>query len=148
MADYIPQNDAEFDVWQKNFAAYAADKKGELGLVDTDLAPLTAAHAALGGRTLKTGQSRWLVGCNKHSFRLWWRAYSPAVWLVPLVSGVAPANVAAGGGIGPSLHYCVQRGSGWPRQVVAAPGDPGPPKANGCAANAGAGPSGRIGVRP
>lgn len=49
MADYIPQNDAEFDVWQKNFAAYAADKKAELGLVDTDLAPLTAAQTAWSG---------------------------------------------------------------------------------------------------
>ena len=31
----------------------------------------TASHAALGGRTLKTGQSRWFVGYKKHTLRLW-----------------------------------------------------------------------------
>lgn len=39
--------------------------------------------------------------------------------LVPLVSWVAPANVSEGGLLAPSLHYCEQRWSGWPRQVVA-----------------------------
>ena len=79
----------------------------------------TADHAALGGRTLKTGQSRWFVGYKKHRFRLWWREYSPAVLLVPLVSWVTPANVSEGGLLVPSLHYCDQRWSWWPRQVVA-----------------------------
>ena len=73
----------------------------------------------MGGRTLKTGQSRWFVGYKKHSFRLWWRQYQPAVLLVPLVSWVAPANVSEGGLLVPSLRYCDQRWSWWPRQVVA-----------------------------
>jgi hypothetical protein len=84
-----------------------------------DTGTYTAAHAALGGRTLKTGQSRWFVGYKKHSFRLWWREYAPAVLLVPLVSWVTPANVAEGGLLVPSLHYCDRRWSWWPRQVVA-----------------------------
>lgn len=71
-----------------------------------DTGTYTAARAALGGRTLKTGQNRWFVGYKKHSFRLWWREYSPAVLLVPLVSWIAPANVSEGGLLVPSLHYC------------------------------------------
>lgn len=39
--------------------------------------------------------------------------------LVPLVSWVAPANVSEGGLLVPSLHYCDQHWSWWPRQVVA-----------------------------
>lgn len=49
MADYIPQNDAEFDAWQQNFATYATDNKSDLGLVDADLTPLTAAQTAWTG---------------------------------------------------------------------------------------------------
>ncbi len=66
MADYIPQNDAEFDVWQKNFATYAADKKGELGLMDTDLAPLTAAQTAwtAGYGAHGTAQAAALSACT------------------------------------------------------------------------------------
>src|SRR6266567_2237538 len=84
-----------------------------------DTGTYTAQHAALGGRTLKTGQSRWFVGYKKHSFRLWWREHSQSVLLVPLVSWVAPANVSEGGLLIPSLHYCDQRWSWWPRQVAA-----------------------------
>jgi hypothetical protein len=84
-----------------------------------DTGAYTAHRAALGGRTLKTGQSRWFVGYKKHSFRLWWRDYSHSVLLVPLVSWVAPANVSEGGLLVPSFHYCDQRWSWWPRQVVA-----------------------------
>ena len=84
-----------------------------------DSGTYTARHAALGGRTLQTGQSRWFVGYKKHSFRLWWRDYQPSVLLVPLVSWAAPANVSEGGLLVPSLHYCDQRWSWWPRQVVA-----------------------------
>ena len=76
-----------------------------------DTGTYTAQHAALGGRTLKTGQSRWFVGYKKHSFRLWWRDYAPAVVLVPLVSWVAPGNVSEGGLLVPSLHYCDLRWS-------------------------------------
>jgi hypothetical protein len=84
-----------------------------------DTGVYTAQRAALGGRTLKTGQSRWFVGYKKHSFRLWWREYAPAVLLVPLVSWVAPANVSEGGLLVPSLHHCAQRWAWWPRHVVA-----------------------------
>src|SRR6266705_614355 len=84
-----------------------------------DTRTYTAKHATLGGRTLKTGQSRWFVGYKKHSFRLWWRPYSQSVLLVPLVSWVAPANVSEGGLLVPSLRYCDRRWSWWPRQVVA-----------------------------
>jgi len=84
-----------------------------------DTGTYTAQHAALGARTLKTGQSRWFVGYKKHSLRLWWREYSQSVLLVPLVSWVAPANVSEGGLLVPSLHYCDRRWSWWPRHVVA-----------------------------
>ena len=73
----------------------------------------------MGGRTLKTGQSRCFVGYKKHSFRLWWRPCRQAVLLVPLVSWVTPANVSEGRLLVPSIHYCDQRWAWWPRQVVA-----------------------------
>ena len=57
----------------------------------------SAAHAALGGRTLKTGQSRCFVGYKKHTLRLWLHQYPVGVQLVPLVSWVTPANVSEGG---------------------------------------------------
>ena len=72
-------------------------------------ATYTAAHAALGGRTLKTGQSRWFVGYKKHTLRLWLPTRHPSVTLVPLVSWITPANVAEGGLLRPSLHWCRQR---------------------------------------
>jgi len=79
----------------------------------------SAQRAALGGRTLKTGQSRCFVGYKKHTLRLWWRAYPDSVLLIPLVSWVAPANISEGGLLVPSLHYCAQRWSWWPAIVVA-----------------------------
>lgn len=79
----------------------------------------TAHRAALGGRTLKTGQSHCFVGYKKHTLRLWWRERTAAVLLVPLVSWVAPANVSEGGFLVPSLRYCERRWSWWPRIVVA-----------------------------
>ena len=79
----------------------------------------TAHRAALGGRTLKTGQSRCFVGYKKHTLRLWWREHTAAVLLVPLVSWVAPANVSEGGFLVPSLRYCERRWSWWPQIVVA-----------------------------
>ena len=79
-----------------------------------------SAHgAALGGRTLKTGQSRCFVGYKKHTLRLWWRAYTGGVLLIPLVSWVAPANVSEGSLLVPSLHYCARQWSWWPAIVVA-----------------------------
>ena len=79
----------------------------------------SAAHAALGGRTLKTGQSRWFVGYKKHTLRLWLHDYPVGVQLVPLVSWVAPANVSEGGLLVPSLHHCQRQWEWCPPLVVA-----------------------------
>src|ERR1017187_9808731 len=66
----------------------------------------SAAHATLGERTLKTGQSRCFVGYKKHTLRLWLHHYPVGVQWVPLVSWGAPANVSEGGLLVPSLYYC------------------------------------------
>lgn len=79
----------------------------------------TAVHAALGGRTLKTGQSRWFVGYKKHTLRLWLPTEHPSVTLVPLVSWLTPANVAEGGLLVPSLRWCRRRLGWWPGVIVA-----------------------------
>jgi len=79
----------------------------------------TTAHAALGGRTLKTGQSRWFVGYKKHTLRLWLPTTHPSVTLLPLVSWVTPANVAEGGLLVPSLRWCRRQLGWWPGIVVA-----------------------------
>jgi hypothetical protein len=79
----------------------------------------TAARAALGGRTLKTGQSRWFVGYKKHTLRLWLPTIHPTVTLVPLISWVTPANVAEGGLLVPSLRWCRRHLGWWPGVVVA-----------------------------
>lgn len=81
---------------------------------------LYSAHrAALGGRTLKCGQSRFFVGYKKHTFRLWLRRYPAGVLLVPLVSRVAPANYGEGGFLKPSVAYCQRRWRWHPDIVVA-----------------------------
>lgn len=79
----------------------------------------SAAHAALGGRTLKTGQSRCFVGYKKHTLRLWLHDYPVGVQLVPLISWVTPANVSEGDLLVPSLHYCQQSWEWCPPLVVA-----------------------------
>jgi len=79
----------------------------------------SAADAALGGRTLKTGQSRCFVGYKKHTLRLWLHHYLVGVQLVPLVSWVTPANVSEGGLPIPSLYYCQQPWDWCPLLVVA-----------------------------
>jgi hypothetical protein len=79
----------------------------------------SAARAALGGRTLKTGQSRCFVGYKKHTLRLWLHHYPIGVQLVPLVSWVTPANVSEGGLLVPSLQYCQQQWDWCPPLVVA-----------------------------
>src|SRR5579872_5658118 len=56
----------------------------------------TATHAALGGRTLKTGQSRWFVGYKKHTLRLWLPTSQPSVTLVPGQLGDASQCVRKG----------------------------------------------------
>jgi len=79
----------------------------------------TAQGAALGGRTLKTGQSRWFVGYKKHTLRLWLPTVHPSVTLVPLVSWVGPANVSEGRLLVPSLHWCKKHLGWWPGIIVA-----------------------------
>lgn len=79
----------------------------------------SAAGAALGGRTLQTGQSRWFVGDQKHTLR-WWRHDSRlGVWLIPLIRGVRPGHVSAGGRWVPRLHYCQGPWAWCPPVIVA-----------------------------
>src|SRR5205809_705344 len=52
----------------------------------------SAHKAALGGRTKKTGQSRWFIGYKKHTLRLWMAHYTESTMLVPLMTWAAPAN--------------------------------------------------------
>ena len=73
----------------------------------------------MGGRTLKTGQSRCFVGYKKHTLRLWLHHYRVGVLLVPLVSWVTPANVSEGGLLVPSLHYCQRQWDWCPPLIVA-----------------------------
>ncbi len=79
----------------------------------------SADGAALGGRTLKTGQSRWFVGYKKHTLRLWLHDHLVGVLLVPLVSWATPANVSEGGLLVPSLHYCQRQWDWCPPLIVA-----------------------------
>jgi hypothetical protein len=79
----------------------------------------SAQRAALGGRTLKCGKSRFFVGYKKHTFRLWLRKYQPGVLLAPLVSWAAPANYGEGGFLKPSVIYCHRRWQWYPNMIVA-----------------------------
>jgi hypothetical protein len=74
-----------------------------------------AAHAALGGRTRKTGQSRWFVGYKKHTLRLWLPTVHPSVTLVPLVSWAMWRQAACCGRvcIGAVVPWGGGRGSSW-----------------------------------
>jgi Transposase domain (DUF772) len=54
----------------------------------------SAKRAAVGARTVKSGQSKWFVGYKKHTLRLWLSYLDNQVVLVPLVSWAAPANRA------------------------------------------------------
>lgn len=67
-------------------AATACFKKG--------VRQYSAKRAALGARTIKSGQSKWFVGYKKHTLRLWLSYFDEQVVLVPLVSWAAPANRA------------------------------------------------------
>lgn len=78
----------------------------------------SAQRAALGVRTLKSGQNQYFVGYKKHTFRLWLARYRRGVLLVPLVSWLAPANRSEGGLLVPSLRHCQRRWGWWPRYVV------------------------------
>jgi len=45
MADYIPQNDAKMNLWQKNLVEIVASNKTEWGILDTDLALVKTKQA-------------------------------------------------------------------------------------------------------
>jgi hypothetical protein len=78
----------------------------------------SAARAALGGRTIKTGQSRWFVGYKKHTLRLWLNQHADQVLLIPIISWAVPANRGEALFLWPSLHYCSQRLNWLPDIVV------------------------------
>jgi hypothetical protein len=48
MPDYIPASDTDFLAWAQNFATYAEDHMGPLGLIAADVAPITAALGGYG----------------------------------------------------------------------------------------------------
>lgn|GEM_PF-1101783 len=77
----------------------------------------SAKHASLGGRTIKTGQSRWFVGYKKHTLRVWLRQCEQKVILVPLISWLAPAHRGDALFLQPSLRYC-QRHLEWRPDIV------------------------------
>ena len=72
----------------------------------------------MGGRTIKTGLSRWFVGYKKHTLRLWLCQHSTAVLLVPVVSWAVPANRGEALFLRPSLEYCLRRLDWLPDLVV------------------------------
>ena len=78
----------------------------------------SAQRAALGARTLKTGQSPFFVGYKKHTFRLWIQRYEPCVLLAPLISWIAPANFAEGCFLKPSVNHCDHRWQWRPDIIV------------------------------
>ena len=71
----------------------------------------------MGGRTLKTGQSRWFVGYKKHTLRVWLRQCERKILLAPLVSWIAPAHRGDALFLQPSLLYC-ERWLDWRPDVV------------------------------
>ncbi len=79
----------------------------------------SAQGAAIGARTLKTGQSKFFLGYKKHTLRLWLSQYETGVLLVPLVSWIAPANRSEGGFLRPSIGHCQNRWLWHPDLVVA-----------------------------
>jgi len=72
----------------------------------------------LGGRTIKTGLSRWFVGYKKHTLRLWLCHHSEAVLLAPVVSWAVPASRGEALFLRPSLDYCLRRLDWLPDLVV------------------------------
>jgi hypothetical protein len=78
----------------------------------------SARGAAVGGRTIKTGQSRWFVGYKKHTLRLWLSHYTERVLLVPLVSWLAPGNRGDALFLPPSVRYCARHLDWVPELVV------------------------------
>lgn len=78
----------------------------------------SAHRAALGGRTIKTGQSRWFVGYKKHTLRLWLPQQLDRVLLIPVVSWAVPANRGEALFLWPSLLHCHRRLEWLPDIVV------------------------------
>jgi hypothetical protein len=60
----------------------------------------------LGGRSLKSGQSRWFIGYKKHTLRLWFSSIHDRVVLVPLISWAASASRGECLFLEPSVRYC------------------------------------------
>jgi hypothetical protein len=59
----------------------------------------------VGGRSVKSGTSRWFIGYKKHNLRLWLPQRTDAILLVPLISWAAPANRGDVLFLEPSLRY-------------------------------------------
>jgi hypothetical protein len=72
----------------------------------------------VGGRTKKTGQSRWYIGYKKHTLRLWLAHYTEAVLLVPLMTWAVPANRGEALFLWPTLRHCARRLPWLPKWVV------------------------------
>lgn len=72
----------------------------------------------MGGRTLKTGRSRYFIGYKKHTLRLWLSHYQPAKLLVPLSTWAVPANRGEVLFLHPSLRECLRRLTWLPQWVV------------------------------
>lgn len=83
----------------------------------------SARRAALGGRTLQCGQSRFVVGYQQPTVRLWLRHDQRGVLLVPPVSWIAPATSGAGRFLSPSVIHWHQRWQWHPHLIVADMGD-------------------------
>lgn len=72
----------------------------------------------MGGRTVKTGRSRYFIGYKKHTLRLWLAHYEPARLLVPLSTWAVPANRGEVLFLYPSLRECRRRLEWLPTWVV------------------------------
>src|SRR5437762_1059569 len=78
----------------------------------------SARHATLGGRTIKTGHSRWFVGYKKHTLRVRLRQCEHKVLLAPLISWAVPAHRGEALFLEPSLLYCKKQLDWTPDIVV------------------------------
>jgi hypothetical protein len=78
----------------------------------------SARGATLGGRSLKSGQSRWFIGYKKHTLRLWLRQHDQSILLAPLVSWAVPAHRGEALFLLPSLRYCATQLQWTPDIVV------------------------------
>jgi hypothetical protein len=72
----------------------------------------------LGGRSLKSGQSRWFIGYKKHTLRLWLHQHEASILLAPLVSWAVPAHRGEALFLRPSLRYCADHLQWLPDIVV------------------------------